>query len=154
MSHLLVEQCADSFIDNHCLTASSSLLLLYVHTYPCILIVVHIFLNSEIIPDWINLLSYCDWRWILLNYPPNSSIYRPFFNLIMIVVVFLQALAGHCTEISVTLHVNGTIEVQDNGRGERDSFDVNKRVFFCFFRGLQYCFMFEFLLGVIKLKTF
>ena len=141
MSHLLVEQCADSFIDNNCLTASSSLLLLYVHTYPCILIVVHIFLNSEIIPDWINLLSYCDWRWILLNYPPNSSIFEcsivRYFYSIMIVIVFLQALAGHCTEISVTLHVNGTIEVQDNGRGEGDSFNINKRVFFCFFRGLK-----------------
>ena len=141
MLHLLVEQCADSFIDNHCLTASSSLLLLYVHTYPCILIVVNILLNSEFIPDWIDLFTYCDWRWILLNYPPNSSIFECFivryFYSIMIVVVFLQALAGHCTEISVTLHVNGTIEVQDNGRGERDSFDVNKRVFFCFFRGLK-----------------
>eukprot|EP00596_Hydrurales_sp_CCMP1899_P008502 CAMPEP_0119044612 /NCGR_PEP_ID=MMETSP1177-20130426/32989_1 /TAXON_ID=2985 /ORGANISM="Ochromonas sp, Strain CCMP1899" /LENGTH=676 /DNA_ID=CAMNT_0007015007 /DNA_START=402 /DNA_END=2432 /DNA_ORIENTATION=- len=28
-----------------------------------------------------------------------------------------EALAGHCTEISVTLGVDGTIEVQDNGRG-------------------------------------
>ena len=141
MSHLLVEQYVDSFIDNHRLTPSSSLLFLYVHTYPCSLIVVHTFSNSEIIPDWIDLFTYCDWRWNLLNYPPNSSIFECFivcyFNLIMIVVVFLQALAGHCTEISVTLHVNGTIEVQDNGRGERDSLNVNKRVFFCFFRGLK-----------------
>ena len=141
MPYLLVEQCADSFIDNNCLTASSSLLFLYVHTYPCILIVVHIFSNSEIITDWIYLFTCFDWRWILLHYPPNSSIFECFivcyFNLIMTVAVFLQALAGHCTEISVTLHVNGTIEVQDNGRGERDSFDINKRVFFCFFRGLK-----------------
>jgi DNA gyrase subunit B len=33
----------------------------------------------------------------------------------------MQALAGHCTEISVTLHVDGTVEVQDNGRGNPSS---------------------------------
>lgn len=28
-----------------------------------------------------------------------------------------ESLAGHCTEISITLHGNGSVEVQDNGRG-------------------------------------
>lgn len=28
-----------------------------------------------------------------------------------------ESLAGHCTEITITLHGNGSVEVQDNGRG-------------------------------------